>query len=56
MDYTFDFRDGSIVPADTSYNGNAEIKYGILDIQPGTQNGFGYNGADHGQFSRQATQ
>ena len=50
VDYTFDFRDGSIVPADTSYNGNAEIKYGILDIQPGTQNGFGYNGADHGSI------
>ncbi len=50
VDYTFDFRDGSIVPADTSYNDNAEIKYGILDIQPGTQNGFGYNGADHGSI------
>lgn len=50
VDYTFNFRDGSIIPADTTYNGSTAITKGIITIDPGTQNGFGYNGDDHGSI------
>ncbi|WP_232826532.1 pectinesterase family protein [Lewinella sp. IMCC34183] len=44
--YYFDFRDGSIVPTDTE--GQSDLQAGLLDLRVGTQNAYGFNGAQHG--------
>ena len=51
QDYFFDLTDGSIVPTDT--DGKSNIDYGIFRILVGTQNAYGYNGAQHGSIFKQ---
>ena len=46
--YYFDLRDGSIVPNETSLNGNYTIEKGLFKIESGSSNAFGYNGDQHG--------
>ncbi len=48
--YAFDLRDGSIIPNETSLNGNYTIEKGLFKIECGPSNGYGYNGADHGSI------
>jgi len=48
--YSFDLRDGSIIPNQTNLNGNYTIEKGLFKIECGPSNGFGYNGADHGSI------
>lgn len=45
-DYTFDFKDESIISKDAP--GNTTIDYGILRIYCGPTNAYKYNGAQHG--------
>lgn len=49
-DSVYNFCDGSIIPADTSLNGTGNVVSadGMLTVAPGAQNGYGYNGAQHG--------
>ncbi len=46
--YNFDLRNGSIIPAETTLNGNYTITKGLFTIEPGTTSGFGYNGTQWG--------
>lgn len=48
--YNFELRDGSIIPAVTSLNGNYSITKGLFKIEPGTTSGFGYNGSQWGSI------
>ena len=52
---TYDFRDGSIIPADTSLNGTDTVKSadGALTVECGPSNGYGYNGSDHGSILKE---
>ena len=47
VQYTLDFRDGSIVPTNTA--GNVAINKGLISIPVGS-NAYGYNGTDHGSY------
>ncbi|MBN1927442.1 MAG: hypothetical protein JW798_16535 [Prolixibacteraceae bacterium] len=46
--YRFDLRDGSIIPNETTLNGNYVIEAGLFKVEPGSSNAYGYNGAIHG--------
>lgn len=46
----FDLRDGSIIPNQTSLNGNYTIEKGLFKIECGPSNGYGYNGSQHGSI------
>ena len=48
--YYFDLRDGSIIPNQTSLNGNYTINQGLFKIESGTSNAYGYNGTQHGSI------
>lgn len=48
--YFFDLRDGSIIPNQTSLNGNYTIEKGLFKIECGPNNAYGYNGAQHGSI------
>ncbi|MDD4968142.1 MAG: pectinesterase family protein [Paludibacter sp.] len=48
--YFFDLRDGSIIPNQTSLNGNYTITQGLFKIESGPSNGYGYNGTQHGSI------
>jgi len=48
--YYFDMRDGSIIPNQTSLNGNYTIEKGLFKIDCGPSNGYGYNGSTHGSI------
>lgn len=48
--YFFDLRDGSIIPNQTSLNGNYTIEQGLFKVECGTSNAYGYNGAQHGSI------
>lgn len=45
-DYFFDFRDGSIIPTNTT--GKADVAYESMKVLAGTKNAYNYNGAQHG--------
>ncbi|MGE4288642.1 MAG: pectinesterase family protein [Salinivirgaceae bacterium] len=46
--YYFDLRDGSIIPNETSLNGNYTIEQGLFKIESGASNAYGFNGSTHG--------
>ena len=46
VDEFYDFRDGSIIPADT--DGKTDLESGSLKIKVGSQNAYQYNGTTHG--------
>ena len=46
--YYFDFRDGSIIPNDVSFNGNFVLDSGLISIDPGSSNAYKFNDATHG--------
>ncbi|MCF8359853.1 MAG: hypothetical protein K9H26_13920 [Prolixibacteraceae bacterium] len=48
--YSFDLRDGSIIPNETSLNGNYSIEHGLFKIECGPSNAYGYNGDVHGSI------
>ncbi|MFA5330517.1 MAG: pectinesterase family protein [Prolixibacteraceae bacterium] len=48
--YYFDLRDGSIIPNETSLNGNYTIEKGLFKVESGPSNGYGYNGTQHGSI------
>jgi len=48
--YYFDLRDGSIIPNQTSLNGNYTINQGLFKIESGPNNAYGYNGSQHGSI------
>jgi pectin methylesterase-like acyl-CoA thioesterase len=48
--YYFDLRDGSIIPNQTSLNGNYTINQGLFKVECGPSNAYGYNGAQHGSI------
>lgn len=52
--YYFDFRDGSIVAKDT--DGKSNLSKGLVSINVGTSNAYGYNGADHGSIFKTGNQ
>lgn len=50
IQYRFDLRNGSIIPNETSLNGNYTIEKGLFKIESGPSNGYGYNGDTHGSI------
>ena len=48
--YFFDLRDGSIIPNETSLNGNYTIEKGLFKIESGPSNAYGFNGSTHGSI------
>ncbi|HPR31772.1 MAG TPA: pectinesterase family protein [Prolixibacteraceae bacterium] len=48
--YFFDLRDGSIIPNETSLNGNYTTEKGLFKIECGPSNGYSYNGDQHGSI------
>ena len=48
VEFYYDFRDGSIIPNSTSFNGNYVIDTGLIKIDPGSSNAYGYKGSQHG--------
>ncbi len=52
--YYYEFRDGSIVPTTTT--GNVNISKGLVGINAGTQNAYGYNGTQHGSVFKAGNQ
>lgn len=52
--YYYDFRDGSIVPKNTT--GNVNISKGLVNINAGTSNAYGYNGTQHGSIFKTGNQ
>jgi len=51
--YYFDLRDGSIIPNETTLNGNYTIEQGLFKIEPGSSHGYGYNGDVHGSILKE---
>lgn len=52
--YYYDFRDGSIVPTNTT--GQSDISLGLIDITVGSSNAYGYNGDQHGSVFKTGNQ
>ncbi|WP_017732187.1 pectinesterase family protein [Nafulsella turpanensis] len=52
--YYYDFRDGSIVPTNTT--GQEDINLGLIGITPGSSNAYGYNGEQHGSVFKTGNQ
>lgn len=52
--YYFDFRDGSIVPTNTT--GQVDFTKGLVEIVTGSSNAYGYNGSQHGCFFKEGNQ
>lgn len=48
VSYFFDLTDGSIIPTDT--DGKSDVEAGLMKVLVGTQNAYGYNGAQHGSI------
>lgn len=46
--YFFDFRDGSIIPNSTGFNGNYTIEKGLFKVECGPSNAYKWNGTQHG--------
>ncbi|MGF7138235.1 pectinesterase family protein [Roseimarinus sediminis] len=54
--YSFDLRNGSIIPNETSLNGNYTIEKGLFKIESGSSNAYGYNGDQHGSILKTGNQ
>lgn len=52
--YYYDFRDGSIIPTNTT--GQSDIHLGLVDIIVGPSNAYGYNGTQHGSILKTGNQ
>ena len=52
--YYYDFRDGSIVPTNTT--GKMNISKGLIGITAGSTNSYGYNGTQHGSYFKAGNQ
>ncbi len=52
--YYYDFRDGSIVPTNT--DGKSNISKGLVSVNVGASNAYGYNGAQHGSVFKTGNQ
>ena len=52
--YYYDFRDGSIIPTNTT--GQSDIHMGLVDIIVGPSNAYGYNGTQHGSILKTGNQ
>jgi pectin methylesterase-like acyl-CoA thioesterase len=48
--YYFDLRYGSIIPNETTLNGNYTIEKGLFKIESGSSNAYGYNGTQWGSI------
>ena len=46
--YYFDLRDGSIIPNETSFNGNYTIEKGLFKVESGPSNAYKFNDPQHG--------
>lgn len=52
--YYYDFRDGSIIPTNTT--GQSDISLGLVEVIVGPSNAYGYNGTQHGSILKGGNQ